>query len=371
MNTCVAHLSDKELIIEVKRLAASERHATVNLIASLMELDARRLYLAEGCSSLFTYCTQVLRLSEHAAYGRIEAARAARRFPIILEMLADGSVTLTAVGLLAPHLTQDNHSELLANAQHKTKREVEQIAAAVRPQPDVPPSLRKLPTPKTPHRSAPNSNGVSMATTSDAPSTKIGSERRAVLQPLAPERYRLQMTISRDTHDRLRRVQDLMRHTIPNGDPSAIFDRALTLLLQDLERVKLARVERPRATETPSTRSRHVAAAVKRAVWKRDGGRCAFTGTNGRCSETGFLEFHHRVPYADGGETTADNLELRCSAHNAYEMERWSGTLFARESGHHDRFEKGWYLSPDLTRSWTESNGYAIPAPRSIFREIS
>ena len=81
------------------------RLVTADLLALLGELDARRLYLGEGCSSLFTYCTQVLHLSEHAAYHRIEAARAARRFPIILELVADGSVTLTTVALLRPHLT--------------------------------------------------------------------------------------------------------------------------------------------------------------------------------------------------------------------------------------------------------------------------
>jgi len=82
---------------------------TALLIVHLAELDARRLYLFEGYSSLFAYCTEVLRLSEHAAYGRIEAARAARRFPVLLEMLADGSVTLTTVGLLASDLTAENH----------------------------------------------------------------------------------------------------------------------------------------------------------------------------------------------------------------------------------------------------------------------
>ena len=76
------HLSDLALIEEVKDAAARERGATARLVALLAELDARRLYLGEGCSSLFTYCTQVLRLSEHAAYGRIEAARIARKFPI-------------------------------------------------------------------------------------------------------------------------------------------------------------------------------------------------------------------------------------------------------------------------------------------------
>ena len=62
------------------------------------------LYLGEGCWSLFTYCMQVLHFSEHAAYGRIEAARVARRLPRVLESLSDGGVTLTTVALLAPHL---------------------------------------------------------------------------------------------------------------------------------------------------------------------------------------------------------------------------------------------------------------------------
>ena len=83
------------------------------LIAALGELDARRLCLGEGCSSLFTLCTQVRRLSEHAAYLRIEAARSARKWPLIVGLLADGALHLTAVSLLAPHLTADNHEQVL------------------------------------------------------------------------------------------------------------------------------------------------------------------------------------------------------------------------------------------------------------------
>jgi hypothetical protein len=94
-----------------------------------MELDARRLYVSEGCSSLFTYCTQVLHLSEHAAYNRIDTARAARRFPIILDLVGSAAVTLTTVRLLAPHLTDANHREVLQRAQHKSKREVELLVA--------------------------------------------------------------------------------------------------------------------------------------------------------------------------------------------------------------------------------------------------
>ena len=101
----VSQLSDSDLLTRTRCAAQNERHATAELIVLLMEIDARQLYLAQGFSSLFTYCTRALRLSEHAAYGRIEAARAARCFPVVLELLERGDLTLTAVGLLRPHLT--------------------------------------------------------------------------------------------------------------------------------------------------------------------------------------------------------------------------------------------------------------------------
>lgn len=133
INMSFADLSDDRLVDVVQRLAATERRATAALIQSLMELDARRLYLGAGCSSLFTYCTRVLHLAEGAAYNRIEAARAARRFPPIIEALADGSLTLTAVRLLTPHLTEDNHLGVLASARHKSKVDVERLVASLNP----------------------------------------------------------------------------------------------------------------------------------------------------------------------------------------------------------------------------------------------
>jgi 5-methylcytosine-specific restriction endonuclease McrA len=54
-------------------------------------------------------------------------------------------------------------------------------------------------------------------------------------------------------------------------------------------------------------------------VWRRDEGRCAFIGERGRCQETGGLEFHHVVPYAQGGAATTENIQLRCRSHNVHE----------------------------------------------------
>lgn len=98
MFSSVGQLSNLELLARVKSLAQSERQATTALIAHLAELEERGLHLAEGYSSLFTYCTQVLHLSEHAAYGRIEAARVVRKFPILLEWLEFHHVTPYAAG---------------------------------------------------------------------------------------------------------------------------------------------------------------------------------------------------------------------------------------------------------------------------------
>jgi hypothetical protein len=143
---------------------------------------------------------------------------------------------------------------------------------------------------------------------------------RPIEVPLAPERYKLQFTISGETHAKLRRVQSLGRHVIPSGDPAEIFDRALTLLLQDLERRRCGAVTSPRATpKTVGGESRHIPASVKRDVWRRAEGCCAYIGREGRCTERGFLEYHHVQPYAAGGAATTANIELRCRAHNAYE----------------------------------------------------
>ena len=254
------HLSDLALIEEVKDAAARERGATARLVALLAELDARRLYLGEGCSSLFTYCTQVLRLSEHAAYGRIEAARIARKFPVVLDLLAEGAVTLTTLTLLGPLLTPANHQQVLAEARHQSKREVEQLVARLRPLPPVAESVRKLPTPKTASGMDLLADATSEVQRAAAPvaSPSSAPPRQVVLTPLAPDRYKVQLTVTRATHDKLRRAQDLLRHSIPTGDLAEIVDRAVTLLLADLERAKLAAVERPRAARSNVSGSRYI-----------------------------------------------------------------------------------------------------------------
>src|SRR5262245_62800392 len=138
-------LNDDQLLTELKNLFKREKHTSAELISTWLAVEARRLYLREGCSSLFAYCTQVLHLDEGAAYNRIETARAARRVPALLEAIGDGSLTLSSARLLAPHLTLDNYADLLDAARHRSKREVEALIARLAPKPAVATVLRKVP----------------------------------------------------------------------------------------------------------------------------------------------------------------------------------------------------------------------------------
>src|SRR5882762_8862242 len=140
-------LSDQNLLARLETLAGNEREASVELVAHLAVLDSRpALFLAQGYGSLFNYCTRALRLSEDAACNRIEAARACRHFPLILDLLASGSLTLTSVRLLAKHLTEENHQSVLAKAEDRSRREIEVLIAELAPRADIPNTVRRLPT---------------------------------------------------------------------------------------------------------------------------------------------------------------------------------------------------------------------------------
>src|SRR5688572_11413866 len=127
--------------------------AAVDLLAHLAALDTRpALYAALGFGSLFSYCIQALRLSEDAASNRIESARVCRRFPVVLDLLASGSLTLTSVRLLRRFLTPENHLAVFAKACGRSRRGIEALVAELAPQPDVPTSVRRLPSPTATQR---------------------------------------------------------------------------------------------------------------------------------------------------------------------------------------------------------------------------
>ena len=146
------------------------------------------------------------------------------------------------------------------------------------------------------------------------------------MEPLAPARYRVQFTASATLRDKLERLQALMRSSVPDGDLAQIIDVAVTEKLERLEARRFAKTKKPRKSlaETDTTpRSRHIPAAVRRAVHDRDGGRCTYKDTHGRrCTRRHDLEFHHREPFGQGGDHSAQTLCLMCRTHNTLMAEQ-------------------------------------------------
>ncbi|HTO91476.1 MAG TPA: DUF222 domain-containing protein, partial [Candidatus Sulfotelmatobacter sp.] len=309
----LTHVSNGALLQRLSEQVAVGRRGTAEVVALIAEIQKRRLYAAAGFPSMHVYCIEKLGFSEDEADRRIQAARAARRFPIILDLLADGRVHLTGVRLLRPYLTPVTANSLLRASIHKTRKEIEQLLADRFPRPDVPSRVvvvaqagaepvnsangtQPVPMPMdesispAPERMKPLENLESsdpkvLGTTPDSPTPPPTSPPMPPprVAPLGTERYSLQLTMTRPTHDLLRRAQELLDPQVPAGDLDTVLRRGLELLVAQLEKRKLAATSRPsKRAPRPSANPRYIPARVRRAVAKRDGNRCAFVGDGGR-----------------------------------------------------------------------------------------
>jgi hypothetical protein len=370
----VARLGDEALLRDLARLITQDRMTTAEILAHIAEVDVRRLYAPAGYPSMHAYCVGELRLSEDAASRRIQAARAARRVPALFGALAEGRLHLTAVCLLAPHVTERNAEELIEAAAHRGKAEIEAML------------LRRSWRGGWPEYALAHVDvrGTALGDGGDGPARDVPNDNFEVVEHAlahvadpgaevathSPERVSLHVSISRTTQEKLRYAQALLSHVVPSGDPAEVLDRALDALIGQIERRRFgagaggsrrhratgraerrdtlaerraAQAERQEAPaerrgargERSSARDRYIPARVRRAVWERDHGRCTFVGTNGhRCESRRFLEFDHVEPVARaggapaGGSAAAEGVRLRCRTHNQLEAERVFGAGF-------------------------------------------
>jgi len=389
-NDSLANLSERQLLHRFADLVCRDRWNTTQLLAAIVEIDERKLWAKHACSSMFAFCVERFHMSESMTAKRLWAARTARRFPVILQMVARGELHLSAITKIAKHLTEENHRALLLRARHKSSRELELLIAEMAPRPDVPSRIRALPrstgseradpcTSQRPGQAKVSRSGQG-ANTSSAPGlhersmtdcsrgtsdTLDGSPSasdlsnaanprgpRGQVVALAPRRYKIEITVDQQTHDKLRMLQDLLGHQLSNADPAIILRRAIDRLFDETLRKKAAVTDRPhtggrlddhrsnrvndqrhdRGTDRRGDRrTRTIPAAIRREVWQRDHGRCTFVDRRGRrCRSTRRIEYHHERPYGKGGQHEVDNIALRCRAHNQYQADLDFGKDFMR-----------------------------------------
>ncbi len=341
----LSHLSDGALARDLATFDARHNASLAALLAHLAEFDARRLHRPAAFPSLKAYCVGQLHWCEQAALKRIRAARAARRFPDIRAAVAEGRLHLSAVVMLAPHLTPENAEELLEAATHRSRAKIEELLAQRFPRPDVParlePAAGSGAVEVSPGTLAGQLLELSLLTVptdggKGTAAPPIPGRVAGRVSPLAPERYLLQVTLDQQARDLLARAQALLGHRARPHDVAGVLKRALGELVERLEKRKCGAVShagRARAGTavrlSRSKRARHIPAPVRRAVWERDGGRCAFVGESGRrCEAREQLEYDHVTPVARGGAATVEGVRLLCRAHNQLAAERAYGAGF-------------------------------------------
>ena len=283
-----------------------------SIVAYLAAIAARRLYLEEGFSCMYEFCQKKHKMSEGEAFLRLNAAKLARRFPIVFRKLANREIHLSALRLLRKFLTPQNHAALLDEASGKTKIEVLEMLARRFPRAGIEPSLRKLP---------PLHDGARLLAEGEPE-----PQHQASLLPVSEERYRLLLDVSRGFKDKLELAKALGSHANPRGDIERILEQALDLWLEQTQKRRFARTKKPRSSSGPkmdlsrgrNTR-RRVTRATLREVTERDGMKCTFVSEDGRrCAAQAFLQLHHQVPWARNGPDDAKNLTWLCAAHNQY-----------------------------------------------------
>jgi hypothetical protein len=258
----LTHLVDAVLLRDLAAMVAQERTGLAGMLALIAEVDARRLYAPVGYSSMHAYLVGELRFSDDAAFKRIQAARVARRFPVLYAAIAEGRLHLTGTCLLAPHLNHENVWELVEAATHRRQPEIEAMLArrllgTSKPVSDravvraIPP---KAPTPSS-EVAVPQVDWLTL----ERPEDREGEAHLGASSPQSPhssslqeatvqpsERYLVKLTIEKRVYDKLCHAQALLSHSIPSRDLAEVLDRALETLIEELEKRRFGSTRRRR-----------------------------------------------------------------------------------------------------------------------------
>ncbi|ABS27236.1 HNH endonuclease [Anaeromyxobacter sp. Fw109-5] len=278
----------------LRELAGQERDVQVEFLLHLEVFDRRRAYVEAGYPSLWAYCLEVRKAEVDHLVASLQARTAPRAG---VRKLPDRGSAASAPAL---------------------------PLATVHARPAEP--QEAIPVP----RAAAGGSPATVSAPLDPPRPKPRAETRAVSE----SDWSLRVTIDRGCKEDLETLTALLSHKIPDGDLAAVLREAIRCAIEKHGRRKGAvapqrqrgtdREPRPSAESAAPTST--IPAIVRREVWKRDGGRCAWVAPDGRrCNSRWQLELDHIHPQALGGPSTVENLRVACKSHNLLHAEQTYG----------------------------------------------
>ena len=344
-------LKDNDLISETKKLLGLERSVLCSFLINLAEIDSRKIYAAAGYPSLFKYVVKEFNLSESSAAKRIVVSRSARKIPRLLDEIKSGKLHLSGAYMLCKNIKDENFNSWFEKVQFKSKTEIEEM---LKKEFSFSKSVREYIRPVV----APVSAVIKQEDKPQEARSLFDSfdnkkcKQESCQSPLASQRdstdfeIRLGITVKKEVYENIKKLQRLtgkdklsdviekaIKHYLELIDPEKKVERRKARKEKSKSRVFNNLATSPvQVNENISPKqSRHIPQKVKDEVYLRDQGRCTFINSEGkRCEAQHHLEFDHLVPFAKGGQSTVDNLILKCRAHNFLAAREQFGTEFMK-----------------------------------------
>ena len=271
---------------------------------------------------------------------RLQVANCCRKFPELLDEICAGTIGLSAAALLAPHLTGENKSVLIAASRNKSKRQVEEMLADLNPKEPQKPGIRAYPSANPAPTLIPASTPVlsfePVATNFSVPTaaelvatTTPPAEVKPQIIPLGNQRYDLKFSFDAAQKAKLERLGELLGIAAYGPHLAALVERALDIALK----AKDPQQQTVKSAATQDNLSRHISMALKKETLERSGYCCEHVSSDGvRCRERSKLQFDHKNPLVWGGTTCSANLQILCVGHHKLKTEIQQGRWIVRKN---------------------------------------
>lgn len=280
-------LSGEKLLAKIKNAVARERTSITEVLKCLAEVEAEKLHLERGYSSLWEFATKYLGYSEGEAYARIQAMRLMREVPAVEEELREGKITLTVAADTKSAFTKENKKRAKEQEAPLRAEEKQKIFDEVK--------------------------GKSKREAEEVFQNHFSGTRNDASEKLV-------IHATPEMAAQLNELKGLYAHKNFDGDISKLFALMLEACLKEAKKARTEEPAKPRPERPVNPRSRHVPRRIRREVWRRSPHECSYVdpASGRKCGSRHALEIDHVHEWCRGGANTTENLRILCSAHNKF-----------------------------------------------------
>ena len=261
------------------KLAHTYKTSESSLFDVLIQMEERNEFIKMECLDMYDYLVKKLKISPSQSEYFYRVTQKGRVIPELRTAVVSGKLSISVARRICGVIEQSNATEWIEAACTLTQKQLEQLVALKHPRYRV-------------HEG---------------------------IKPIAEDLHELKVVIDSEEKAMVLRVQDLVSQKTKKAATLQDSIRAMTICYLDKwDPVKRAERSSSLRTEIKAEPGSHyIKAALKHKVHLRDGFRCTEKDSNGnRCNSSRWLDIHHLIHIAHGGDNSLGNLTTVCGSHH-------------------------------------------------------